>query len=663
MKKLSFLTLAAAGMLLAACSSSNDSVTESPNEYKFVEGEKSYLSIGLATPGEGVTRDNDDLDDGEESEFKVYDGQLVLFKGTSESTATLVKAYDISNYVKKNIGDEGADWNNETGDNVPTGSTAGEITSTTKRIVVAIDNPTLASGQHLFAYVILNCKENSGAEPSNTPGQTFAEYSRQILNNIGELTSDKGLVMTNVPICDKSGGSVAPESGAKITTLAEIPANCVYDTEAKANADDKAACIYVERAAAKIHVVLNSTAPKDPTRPSVALAASDISWALGNTNTTYFNTRQMSEDWLPLFNAKATGSVKYRFVGETKFFDATTHNTAYRTYWGEDVNYSKNVDDAGVTALTNTKVTDYNKNIDDKVYVAENTFDEDHQYYKNTTFVGVKIKLNGGDAFFTVSSEPDKNLDKTGAENKIKEDINVALRGEFISTLDSRITTALADAESDLRKAPSSVPADATIEYTFTHNFVWGGSRNTTDGSWSWTDHFTLTNVKVNGVAATSDQQTAIENLAKADPKNLLAEISTMTDLSTLKAYEYVGGYAYYTVRVAHFGDTETPWDADPTDANLYDKIYPSSGTNPLITGAFGTSRANAWLGRWGVVRNNWYKLSIDEVHGIGSAEPEDFGGSSTNGTTPDDNPKPKYYIAAHIHILPWVLRTQSVKF
>jgi hypothetical protein len=90
--------------------------------------------------------------------------------------------------------------------------------------------------------------------------------------------------------------------------------------------------------------------------------------------------------------------------------------------------------------------------------------------------------------------------------------------------------------------------------------------------------------------------------------------------------------------------------------------VYPEDGKalfSPKVE--YGTSRASAWLGRWGIVRNNWYKLTIDEIKGLGTPVPEDFNGDA--GNTPDDNPKPKYYIAAHVHILPWAVRKQSVKF
>ena len=665
MKKLSFLALAVVGLLLGACSSDKD-VADGPNDYKFAEGQSSYISIGISMPGNPATRANDDLKDGETAEFAVKDGQLVLFKGTSETNATLIKAYDITDEIKTS-----ADWNTESTDQKPKVSSDGEITTTSKRIVKAIDNPSLGTGQKLYAYVILNNATNS-LSLNNTPGQTFTSFSRQILDDIGNLTN--GLIMTSVPLSDGTRGGYVDPTGANQTTLSEIPSDCIFDTEAKATATGaKTACIYVERAAVKVEVKLGSSV-KDPTTGS-ALAASAFSWGLGNTNSTYFNTRQVSADWLGFFNtqvATADLNMKYRFVGNTAFFaDGSGHkpNAAYRTYWGEDVNYNR---DVTTGELGNAQVTTYGNAIDAVVYTYENTFDQDHQTWMNTTYVGVKVQLNGGTAFWTVSSDANTKLAaKTDAANKIQQDIDVAINGSVITTwksnIDAAITTQLGDPTSALRIA-GAAPTDK-FEYTLSHNVVISDTRNTTDGSHAWTDKLVITEIKQNGTAITSggvyDAIVAIIGASGATT----TELSTQADVAALKlkAYSYTSGYAYYTMRISHFGDTETPWDADPTDANDYDKIYPANGTNPLLnSGAglnFGASRAAAWLGRWGIVRNNWYQLTIDEVGGIGSAEPVDYFGDAELKDTPDDNPTPKYYIAAHIHILPWVLRTQTVKF
>lgn len=663
MKKFSLFALAAAGMLLSACSSSDD-VADVNNDYKFAEGQTSFLSIGIAMPGNPNTRANDDLKDGDPEEFAVKDGQLVLFKGTSESNATLIKAYDITNEIKTST-----DWHNETDDNKPKESSDGEITSTSKRIVKAIDNPSLGSGQKLYAYVILNNAANSLAL-DNTPGQTFTNFSRQILNNIGNLTN--GLVMTSVPLSNGTqGGSVYPEN-ADQTTLAEIPSNCIFDTEAKANATGAAsACIYVERAAVKVEVKL-ATSVKDPITGS-ALAPTAFSWGLGNTNTTYFNTRQVKSEWLPYFNTQMSTqdlNMKWRFVGNTAFFDASKGHkpeAAYRTYWGEDVNYDR---DVNASELANAQVTSYDNNINDVIYTFENTFDEDHQTWMNTTYVGVKVQLNGGTAFWTVSSDADTKLDgKTNAANKIQQDIDVAINGSVIATwisnIKAAITAQLGNADSDLRQHGAA--ATDNFEFKLKHNVNISDTRSA-DGSHAWTDHLSIEWIKQNGTEI-STGNIYDDIVAIITAEGALAELSTLDDVKDLKlkAYSYTAGYAYYTMRISHFGDTETPWDADPTDANQYDKIYPLNGTNPLLNNGaginFGASRAAAWLGRWGVVRNNWYRLTIDEISGLGSAEPVDYFGDATLKDTPDDNPKPKYYIAAHIHILPWVLRDQSVKF
>ena len=111
------------------------------------------------------------------------------------------------------------------------------------------------------------------------------------------------------------------------------------------------------------------------------------------------------------------------------------------------------------------------------------------------------------------------------------------------------------------------------------------------------------------------------------------------------------------------FKNGETPWSAPSLAYNNYTKIYPMDGQS-LHTPSknYGASRAAAWLGRWSIVRNNWYVLDIKRVEGLGSPVPEDYSGNGI-GNTPDDNPGREYYIAAEVHILPWAKRYQSVNF
>ena len=80
----------------------------------------------------------------------------------------------------------------------------------------------------------------------------------------------------------------------------------------------------------------------------------------------------------------------------------------------------------------------------------------------------------------------------------------------------------------------------------------------------------------------------------------------------------------------------------------------PWNGTPDAAAIATGQSK---FLGRYGVVRDNWYKLEINGVTKIGSATPQDP--SLTNPDTPED--EIENYLSVHVHIVPWVLRSQTV--
>ena len=71
-----------------------------------------------------------------------------------------------------------------------------------------------------------------------------------------------------------------------------------------------------------------------------------------------------------------------------------------------------------------------------------------------------------------------------------------------------------------------------------------------------------------------------------------------------------------------------------------YDDTYPA------------TNRKADYLGRWGVLRNNWYKLTVTGIRHIGKPEPDE------PGDEPDD--EVDKYISVKIHVMPWTLRRQS---
>lgn len=108
----------------------------------------------------------------------------------------------------------------------------------------------------------------------------------------------------------------------------------------------------------------------------------------------------------------------------------------------------------------------------------------------------------------------------------------------------------------------------------------------------------------------------------------------------TIRVYENGATY-YYASRIQHFGNTYCPI---PTgfveDADDYTSQH---------------------LGRYGVVRNNWYEIVINSISGPGRPTPPD----PTDPTDPDnpdpDDPKDDAFINCRINILSWAKRTQDV--
>lgn len=117
---------------------------------------------------------------------------------------------------------------------------------------------------------------------------------------------------------------------------------------------------------------------------------------------------------------------------------------------------------------------------------------------------------------------------------------------------------------------------------------------------------------------------------------DLVAKLNTKLGLDATKGFgikTYKNGESYYIARIKHFGDELTPWAAG-------DEIYGGKNLN--------------WLGRYGVLRNNWYDLTINKISGPGYPDvPE------VKPKTPDD--EDTKYINVSVKILDWAKRSQNV--
>ena len=118
-------------------------------------------------------------------------------------------------------------------------------------------------------------------------------------------------------------------------------------------------------------------------------------------------------------------------------------------------------------------------------------------------------------------------------------------------------------------------------------------------------------------------------------------DIVTALNNEVIRVYEDGMAY-YYASRIQHFGDfyCEIP-NGYVDDVSEYGEEH---------------------LGRYGVVRNNWYEIFINSISGPGRPTPPD----PTDPEDPDnpkpDDPKDDAFINCRINILSWAKREQYVK-
>jgi hypothetical protein len=111
--------------------------------------------------------------------------------------------------------------------------------------------------------------------------------------------------------------------------------------------------------------------------------------------------------------------------------------------------------------------------------------------------------------------------------------------------------------------------------------------------------------------------------------------------VKSIKVATYAKGISYYPVRIKHFGDDLTPWKKSETPKpTVSDGAYPTA------------NQAGNYLGRYGVLRNNWYTVNVEGIKKIGSPVVPEVTGD------PDD--ELAAYISVKINVLSWAKRTQG---
>ena len=280
-----------------------------------------------------------------------------------------------------------------------------------------------------------------------------------------------------------------------------------------------------------------------------------------------------------------------------RFHDQTS--TAFkRVYWGVDPNYNN----SDYQTLENCK-TAFNMIKNKEVtgdageanpqYCLENTFDLDNMKQGQTTRVVFKAVFTPKD--FTGT---DKTFYKIGNNTAIWKEADLKQQIKTVALTAMGITNAEEQAKYD-------------VDLTKGTNISGKAGQHLIKAD----------NITYSGEAALSK--------VNEDVVNAINEKLGLSDAAGISTY--LNGEAYYIARIKHFNEL-TSWT-------------PGTG--------YGTDNA-AFLGRYGVLRNNWYELSVNKVSGLGYPDvPE------VKPTVPDD--ENDQYINVSVKILDWAKRSQSI--
>lgn len=448
------------------------------------------------------------------------------------------------------------------------------------------------------ALVLLN--NNSGTTPKvtlPTTTDTYTSWSKDVDKvDVEKYTSTDGIFMANAP--KYIDATSDPE------TLVQVAHVCASREQAEAMG---ATTVYVERGLAKVTMEMFNTAGYKVADGTYKDATVKIeNWKLDVTNKSTFPVHQTGDLMTP-----------WAQIWNTDYFYDNTSSAFKRVYWGTDPNYSNNKLFEGTTTpataktaleyckdafnmITNAQV-DGDAGQDKPQYCLENTFNLDNMKQGQTTRVVFKAK------FIPKGCTAAETFYKIGNNTAIwkKADLEKQILAVALTAMKITDPTEQAKYGVDLTKG-SDISGKAGQHLIAKENITFNNGTATPVTTSQVTDDIVD---KINDKLG-----------LKEEGGKITSGIST-----------YLNGEAYYIARIKHF-NTKTPWNPGEAYGSEYGK----------------------YLGRYGVLRNNWYSLSVNTVSGLGYPEvPE------VKPNVPDD--ENDQYINVEVKILDWAKRTQQV--
>lgn len=621
MKKVKFFAMLLAAGMFAACSDDlGDAGDMGGNAPDATEG---YVRVAIHTPTTtgSMTRAEDgsaDLEDGTANEYKITDGVIAFFKADKVNTSPDANAKFVSAYSLNGLTVQGGDGQ-----------------QVTEKVVTVSKAPKVDKEEQLYALVILNTPSVVEVNETDhslilndtplTAESTLSAFTTALANQtLATYTGDNNdFTMCNAPLSDIAGSNLK-DKVTEVVAKTLVPVE-VYPTQNDA-LNNEAARIYVERVVAKVTLsgfTDGSTGAdgkyteykKNVKGTSGSVYYGDVvqlkGWLLNVTNKSTALVRNVSgfnkEGWLNLEGLSDENKAKVsRFAGNT-VIPGNGSTNYYRIYWAQDDNYTEATSDDFTTYSASIPPAGWNEQTADNkttttdyaLYCLENTMEASDQKQDQTTSVLLKTTY----------------LTKFGNQSITEQDFFIC----GASPIKYPAIAGIASAE-----------GTGTVEdlLSFVVRKIKVVLPNLEEGS---LDFKKTTSGDIEGDAGIYDN----------DEKKMFADLfsysgtaysenevwsAIKSQVGTIRYYKKGISY-YYATAIRHFNDDETPW---------------TSGE------AYGIQH----LGRYGVVRNNWYEVNINSISGPGEPEIVEPGG-------PDD--KAEGYIRAEINVLSWAKRSQSV--
>ncbi len=593
----SLLLAASVAALLAGCAKEDDSPQEGAGGTTTVPaGATGTMNVSLKYAIE--TRADQEYDDGEESESRAQDLTIYFFDDN--------KNYLGSSYVSDlSQEDDSKDYN---------------VTST-----ITVDVPTNivqtlyeSSDKEATMYVVAVLNKGTFT-PQIKAGENYNVFNAACQIALADAAKTDNFMMT-------SSNYLKDISGTQQTEMALTP---ITNKNVGLKSDDQTTSsdpvtIAVERVVAKVTVQDTETRPTDGATWTI------LGWGLNVTNKTFYPVKNFGGDqFLDLLASK------YKNWQPNTSNKPWNNPTDMRSHWAVDPNYA-----AGQATITDMP-NDFNEfsfsdpssaEVKGALYCFENTTVETMQQRNATTSAVIVAQFYPKDF---------KEADKAGSwikwndaayskENdyatfveKVVEDVD---GDNQVITKYYKLDTNGTTTGNDGKKYSPLSEEDFICTYTTEgKEKITFGKKNTTIGYKDAELQVALKDSEIKLYTITDDQASedtsAPAKIDEAIKKALTDNPPTV----------YYNGYCYYVVPIRHFAKSEV---ADYTGG----EYQPNH------------------LGRYGIVRNNYYQITINDI-----TQPGEPITDPTVEPSTDKDDETNYWINVSIKVLSWKIRTQDV--